>query len=147
MNNDIWVKYRKESKQTICVIGVLILAAKLCKADGHYNELEEEEILKVLNYEPKQRKILLQILDEAGEDSNSIDYHAHILHKELKDHPEYLKFIIAFLYRLAHSDHVYSEEEDADIRKVAEVFNIKKTFFETIIFNLKNLIFKKTVNA
>ena len=28
---DMWEKYRHESKQTICVIGVLILAAKLCK--------------------------------------------------------------------------------------------------------------------
>ena len=46
MSTDIWIKYRKESKQTICIIGVLILAAKLCKADGHFNILEEEEILK-----------------------------------------------------------------------------------------------------
>ena len=42
---DMWEKYRHESKQTICVIGVLILTAKLCKADGHFNVYEEEEIL------------------------------------------------------------------------------------------------------
>ena len=39
----MWDKYRHESKQTICVIGFLILAAKLCKADGHFNVKEEEE--------------------------------------------------------------------------------------------------------
>ena len=26
----MWDKYRKDSKQTICIIGVLTLAAKLC---------------------------------------------------------------------------------------------------------------------
>ena len=40
--------YRKESKQTICIIGVLTLAAKLCKADGHFSIEEEEEILSII---------------------------------------------------------------------------------------------------
>ena len=146
MSTDIWIKYRKESKQTICIIGVLILAAKLCKADGHFNILEEEEILKTMPHEPNQRKILLRILDEAGEDKNSIEYHAKIINKELLGLDSYRKFIIAFLYRLAHSDHVYSEEEDEDIRKVAKIFNIKKTFVERSFIEFKNL-FQKKLNA
>ena len=40
----MWEKYRHESKQTICIIGVLTLATKLCKADGHFSEIEEEAI-------------------------------------------------------------------------------------------------------
>ena len=40
--NCMWDKYRHETKQTICVIGVLILSAKLCRADGHFSEREEE---------------------------------------------------------------------------------------------------------
>ncbi len=146
MSKDIWIKYRKESKQTICIIGVLILAAKLCKADGHFNILEEEEILKTMPHEPNQRKILLRILDEAGEDTNSIEYHAKIINKELLGLDSYRKFIIAFLFRLAHSDHVYSEQEDEDIRKVAEIFNIKKTYTERSFISFKNL-FQKKLNA
>ncbi len=146
MSTDIWIKYRKESKQTICIIGVLILAAKLCKADGHFNILEEEEILKTMPHEPNQRKILLRILDEAGEDTNSIEYHAKIINKELLGLDSYRKFIIAFLYRLAHSDHIYSEQEDEDIRKVADIFNIKKTYIERSFIGFKNL-FQKNSNA
>ena len=41
--NNMWAKYRHESKQTLVVIGFLVLSAKLCKADGHFNEIEEEE--------------------------------------------------------------------------------------------------------
>ncbi len=35
--NNMWEKYRKDSKQTICIIGVLTLATKLCLADGHFS--------------------------------------------------------------------------------------------------------------
>ena len=55
----MWDKYRHESKQTICVIGVLILSAKLCRADGHFSEKEEEEILKIVPHETQQKKILI----------------------------------------------------------------------------------------
>ena len=39
--NGMWTKYRHESKQTLVVIGFLVLAAKLCKADGLFNVIEE----------------------------------------------------------------------------------------------------------
>ena len=61
----MWEKYRKESKQTICIIGVLTLAAKLCKADGHFSIEEEEEILSIIPHDKDQKRLLLRILDEA----------------------------------------------------------------------------------
>ena len=69
----------------------------------------------------------------------------------LKDeHPEFLEFIIAVLYRLAHSDSIYSQSEDDDIREVAKIFDIQKSIFEKILeFFVKNFnkikvsIFKK----
>ena len=55
--------------------------------------------------------------------------------KELsgKDHPLFLEFIIAALYRLAYVDDIYSIEEERDIRKVASVFGIKKTLLDKIL--------------
>ena len=54
--NNMWTKYRHESKQTLVVIGFLVLAAKLCKADGHFNVIEEEEILKIVPHDKNQKK-------------------------------------------------------------------------------------------
>ena len=134
----MWEKYRHESKQTICVIGVLILAAKLCKADGHFNVYEEEAILKVIPHEPHQKRILMKILDEAGADSKPIEYDAMRIKKLIgEDHKDFLEFILAVLYKLAYSDHVYSEEEERDIRKVAKIFNIEKTLLEKILVFIK----------
>ena len=35
----MWDQYRNETDQTITIIGVLILSAKLCMADGHFTSL------------------------------------------------------------------------------------------------------------
>ena len=40
---NMWEKYRHESQQTICIIGVLTLSVKLCKADGHFSSQEETD--------------------------------------------------------------------------------------------------------
>ena len=55
----MWDKYRHESKQTICIIGVLTLATKLCKADGHFSEIEEEAILKIIPHDPWKKLMLM----------------------------------------------------------------------------------------
>ena len=143
--NSMWAKYRHESKQTVCIIGVLILATKLCKADGHFSAEEEEGILKIIPHEPSQKRILLRIINEAATDDKPIDYDALRLKKLIGDeHKDFLEFIIAVLMQLAHVDHVYSEEEDRDIKKVAEIFELEASYLEnlqrkTILFfnNLK----------
>ena len=139
----MWEKYRHESQQTICVIGVLILSTKLCKADGHFSSQEEIEILKIIPHEPQQKNSLVRIMEEANKDPNPIEHDARNLRKLLKDeHPEFLEFIIAVLYRLAHSDGVYSVAEDEDIREVAKIFDIKKSFLDYLIFYFNKLIYK-----
>ena len=148
--NNMWTKYRHESKQTLVVIGFLVLAAKLCKADGHFNVIEEEEILKIVPHDKNQKKILIEILEEGAKDTNPIEHDA-VKIKELigKDHPLFLEFIIAALYRLAYVDDVYSVEEERDIRKVANVFGIKKTLLDRILLyagsvaDIRNILNRK----
>ena len=142
--NSMWEKYRHESKQTICIIGVLILATKLCKADGHFSEIEEEAVLKIIPHEPNQKRILIRIMEEANVDDKPIDYDALRLKKLIGDeHKDFLEFIIAVLYQLAHVDHVYSEEEDRDIKKVAEIFGLEETYLQSI--QRKTLLFFKNL--
>ena len=151
---DLWEKYHYESKQTICVIGVLILATKLCQADGHFSDREESEILSIVPHESGQRHTLKKIILEASKDTNPIAHHALNLKKLLKDEqPDFLEFIVAVLYRLAHSDNLYSQSEDDDIREVSKIFGIKrdlsdncKDLFSDLFLKVANLIKKKTEN-
>jgi len=149
---DLWEKYRNESKQTVCIIGVLILSAKLCKADGHFSIEEEEEILKIIPHDPPQKRILMRILEEGANDLNSISFHANKIKILIgDDQPDFLEFIVAVLYRLAHSDHVYHDDEDQAIRDVAKIFGITKTNWqftkETIVKFFKYKFFSRKQNA
>lgn len=146
---DLWEKYKNESDQTICIIGILILSAKICIADGHFSQFEKDEILKILPHDPRQREILFNILNEAIEDKNDVEYHAHRIKKFINDNQDFLEFIVAVLYRLGHSDHVYSKEEDIEIRRVASVFGIKKSLIQILKENLMQFLNKKVpvVNA
>ena len=148
----MWDKYRHETKQTICIIGVLTLSVKLCKADGHFTEREEHDILNIIPHESQQKNVLRKIIAEANEDVNPIEHDARNLKSLLKnEHPEFLEFIIAVLYRLGHTDNLYSQDEDDDIREVSKIFGVKRDLsdnFKDIASNLflkfTNLIKKKT---
>ena len=150
----MWDKYKHESKQTICIIGVLILSVKLCKADGHFSEREEFEILKIIPHEAQQKNILRKIIAEANNDASPIEHDAKNLKILLaNEHPEFLEFIIAVLYRLAHSDGVYSVAEDEDIREVAKIFGVTKNnsdvisdFFSNTFHKIRFFILKKEKN-
>tara|TARA_X000000950_G_scaffold265880_1_gene340713 strand:- start:33 stop:467 length:435 start_codon:yes stop_codon:yes gene_type:complete len=136
---DIWEKYKSESYQTLCIVGILVLSAKLCKADGHFSQHEKDEILKILPHEKNQKRIIENILDEGAEDKNDISFHAKVIKKKLGDNTDFLEFILAVLFKLGHSDHIYSEEEDIEIRKVAHEFGIKESLlsktFKKFLFN------------
>ena len=96
---DIWEKYKSESYQTLCIIGILVLSAKLCKADGHFSQHEKDEILKILPHEKNQKRIIENILDEGAVDKNDISFHAQVdvsmtelVRYSLASHHEYLDF-------------------------------------------------------
>ena len=63
--------------------------------------------------------------------------------KKLGDNKDFLEFILAVLYKLGHSDHVYSEEEDIEIRKVAHVFGIRESLLSKTLKKFSFNIFKE----
>ena len=110
--------------------------------------------MKIIPHEAQQKNILRKIIAEANNDLNPIEHDAKNLKILLaNDHPEFLEFIIAVLYRLAHSDGVYSVAEDEDIREVAKIFGITKKnsdvisdFFFNTFDKIKFFILKKAKN-
>ena len=142
---DLWDKYSKCDKQTIVIVAVLVLSAKLCKADGHFSQIEEDEILKIIPHESYQRTVLIEILEEGASDPNPIQEDARRLKKILgENNTTFFEFIIAVLYRLAEVDHIISEEEIRDINIVAIEFGITSEPLRKKILNLFYKDKKKT---
>ena len=93
---DLWDKYSKCDKQTIVIVAVLVLSAKLCKADGHFSQIEEDEILKIIPHESYQRTVLIEILEEGASDPNPIQEDARRLKKILgENNTTFFEFIIS----------------------------------------------------
>lgn len=132
----IWDKYRKESKQTILVLGVIILSVKLCKADGIFTKIEREEILNIIPHLPEEKETILGIIQEAEADKESVVEDARKI-KELlgESNKAFLEFIIATLVRLAKVDKIVYQEKKF-IEQVAEEFGLNKNtaieFFKTV---------------
>ena len=95
--SQLWDKYSRADKQTIVIIAVLILSAKLCIADGHFSQVEEDEILKIIPHEKYQRSLLTNILEEGAADKTPIQEDARRLKKLIgPQNKPFLEFIIAF---------------------------------------------------
>lgn len=134
---DIWDKYRHSSPQTINMIGIIILSSKMAMADGDFSPIEKEEILKIIPHNPEQKSLLSRLINEAVEDPNDIYYHARRVKKLLDgENYEFLEFLIAILYRVAHADHIFDEREEKQIRRIAEIFEIKESYFKRIVETL-----------
>ena len=135
---DIWEMHRGESDQTICMVGIIVISVKLCLADGHFSDLEKDEILKVLPcHSDSEKRSVLKVMELAEKDKQDVMYHAERVKKYVRNQEkDLLEFIIAVLYKLAHSDHVYDEREDVLIRKVAQIFKLEESLFSKIL-NIK----------
>ena len=122
----IWDKYRKESKQTIVILSVIVLSVKLCSADGIFTEIERQEILDIVSHEPEERLLLLKIIKEAEVDEGSMIDDAKRI-KELlgRENISFYEFIIANLVRLAKVDKMVHEEIKF-IQQVGEEFELNK---------------------
>ena len=132
---DIWEMHRGESDQTICMVGIIVISVKLCLADGHFSDLEKDEILKVLPcHSDSEKRSVLKVMELAEKDKQDVIYHAERVKKYVRNQEkDLLEFIIAVLYKLAHSDHVYDEREDVLIRKVAQIFKLEESLFSKIL--------------
>ena len=74
---DIWEMHRGESDQTICMVGIIVISVKLCLADGHFSNLEKDEILKVLPcHSDSEKRSVLKIMELAEKDKQDVIYHA-----------------------------------------------------------------------
>jgi len=123
--NKFWDKYRRCSRQTVCVVGILVLSAKLSIADGNFSEEEEEEILKNLPHDPKQHSALKRILEEGINDKLSIEEDARIIKNILGTlNSDLLEFIVAVLIRICKADGIFSKSEKENILIICKEFEI-----------------------
>ena len=118
--------------QQVFAIALIILTAKLAKADGQVSKEELVAIknkLKVPDHEIDQ---VGKIFNKAKEDSLGYEPYAQQIAQIYKDNSAVLDEVINILFYVAEADGKVSDSEIAMIRNIAKIFGISQSQFEGI---------------
>jgi len=118
--------------QQIFVISLVILTAKLAKADGQVSKEELIAIkdkLKIPDHEIDQ---VGKIFNKAKEDSLGYEPYAKQIAQIYQNKPAVLDEVINILFYIAESDGKVSNSELAMIKNIAQIFNLTDIQFEGI---------------
>ena len=120
------------ASQQIFAIALIILTAKLAKADGYVSKEELiaiKEKLKIPDHEIDQ---VGKIFNKAKQDSLGYEPYAQQIAKIYKNNPAVLDEVINILFYIAESDGKVSDAEIIIIRNIAKIFGLNQNQFEGI---------------
>ncbi len=118
--------------QQVFAISLIILTAKLAKADGHVSKEELIAIkdkLKIPEHEVDQ---VGKIFNKAKEDSLGYEPYAKQVAQIYRNNPAVLDEVINILFYIAEADSKVSDSEITMIRNIAKIFGLSDNQFEGI---------------
>jgi DnaJ like chaperone protein len=123
------------TKQIAFTIGVIVLGAKMAKADGLVTKDEIQAFRQVFQVPPEEVKNVARVFDLAKKDSGGFEPYARQLAGLFRDNPTVLEDLLGGLFHIAKADNVYHPTEDRFLRDVARIFGFSETEFERIRAN------------
>lgn len=116
-------------------MAVIALSAKMAKADGVVTEAEVDAFREIFDYPPDQAKNVARLYNLARQDVAGYEAYAEKLSGlciTCAANCPVLEDVIDGLFHIAKADGAIHEKELAFIWRVAEIFGINETHFETI---------------
>ena len=118
--------------QQIFAIALIILTAKLAKADGHVSKEELIAIKNKLKIPEHEIDQVGKIFNKAKEDSLGYEPYAQQIAQIYRNNPVVLDEIINTLFYIAEADGSISDSELAMMRNIAKIFGLNESQFEGI---------------
>jgi len=118
--------------QQIFAIALIILTAKLAKADGHVSKEELVAIKDKLKIPEHEINQVGKIFNKAKEDSLGYEPYAQQIAQIYKSNPAVLDEVINILFYIAEADSNVSNSEIAMIKNIAKIFGLSDSQFEGI---------------
>ena len=118
--------------QQVFAIALIILTAKLAKADGHVSKEELIAIKNKLKIPEHEIDQVGKIFNKAKEDSLGYEPYAQQIAQIYRNNPAVLDEIINTLFYIAEADSNVSDSELAMIRNIAKIFGLSENQFEGI---------------
>jgi len=118
--------------QQIFAISLIILTAKLAKADGNVSKEELVAIKTKLKIPENEIDQVGKIFNKAKEDRLGYEPYARQMAQIYKNNPAVLDEVINILFYIAEADSKVSDSEMKMIRNVAKIFGLSDGQFEGI---------------
>jgi len=120
------------AKQVAFTIAVIVLGAKMAKADGVVSRAEVDAFKQVFRIPPNEMKNVARIFNQAKRDASGFEPYARQVARLFRDQPAMLEELLAGLFHIAKADGHVHPAELAYLRQVAAIFGLDDHAFERV---------------
>jgi len=120
------------AKQAAFALGVIVLAAKMAKADGIVTRNEVDAFKRMFHVPPEQMNDVARIFDEAKKEAEGFEPYAKQIAFLFKDNPRILEDVLGGLFHIALADGVLHPSERDFLRSVAQIFGFGERDFNRV---------------
>ena len=122
----------QQNAQEVFALSLIILSAKLSKADGHVSKEELFAVKEKLQIPDSEIDQVSQIFNKAKDESTGYEPYAKQIAEIFKGNINVLEEVINILFYIAEADgHVSSDEEDM-IANIAYIFGLSQKQYQSI---------------
>ncbi len=118
--------------QQVFALSLIVLSAKLSKADGNVSKEELIAVKNKLQIPDHEIDQVGKIFNKAKEESAGYEPYARQISEIYKGNLNVLEEVINILFYIAEADGDVSQKELIMIEDIAKIFNINKTQFKSI---------------
>ncbi len=123
---------RAATKQIAFTIAVIVLGAKMAKADGVVSRAEIAAFRDVFHVPPHELKNVGRVFDQAKSDPGGFEPYARQIARMFEKNHPVLEELLDGLFHIARADGHVHEAEIAFIREVAGIFGLSEGEFARI---------------
>ncbi|MFK7867545.1 MAG: TerB family tellurite resistance protein [Alphaproteobacteria bacterium] len=121
------------AKHIAFTMGIIVLGAKMAKADGQVTKDEVTAFKRVFKIPESEMTQVGMLFDRAKKDASGYEPYANQIAALFHDDPEILEELLWCLAHIAKADGVMHPNELAFLEKVARIFHIDQYAFERIM--------------
>ena len=126
------LQYGDNDKQTAFAVGVIVLAAKLSKADGKVTEEEIDTFKSVFDFDDEDQIAIGKIYNKAKESAEGFEVYAEQLVKVFGRQKELYVELINSLYKIAFADGFLHPNEEKMIYNISSIFGMPENLVQGI---------------
>lgn len=123
---------RAATRQIAFTIAVIVLGAKMAKADGTVSRREVDAFKQVFQVPPHEQRNVGRLFDRARRDSEGFEPYARQVATMFRRGSKVLEELLDGLFHIARADGVIHQAEIDYLRRVARIFGFDDHAFERI---------------